>query len=75
MRRGTSQNVGQVVRASVPMSRADHAKLCALAALRGVDRSAIASAILRAGLAGVVVRAGPEAQEKGPPDSGELAGL
>ncbi len=68
MRRGTNQPAGQVVRASVPMSRADHAKLCALAALRGVDRSQIAAQILRAGLAGVVVRAGAGPEQAGEPE-------
>jgi hypothetical protein len=33
----------------------NHAKLCALAALRGVDRSATAAEILKAGLKDVVV--------------------
>ncbi len=47
-------------RVSVPCDALTHARLRALASLRGVDASAIASAILKAGLAGVVVRAGPE---------------
>jgi len=47
-------------RVSVPCDALTHARLRALASLRGVDASAIASQVLRAGLSSVVVRAGPE---------------
>lgn len=43
------------VRLSVPVDVRTHARLCAVAALRGVDRSTIAFEILRDGLKDVVV--------------------
>ena len=54
MRRNASQPASQIVRVSVPLDRGAYAKLCGLAALRGVDRSAIAASILRAGLRNVI---------------------
>jgi len=47
-------------RVSVPCDVLTHARLRALASLRGVDASQIAAAILKRGLAGVVVRDGTE---------------
>ena len=43
------------VKTSVPLDVNTHAKLCAIAALRGVDRSALAAEFIRAGLRGVLV--------------------
>jgi hypothetical protein len=43
------------VKTSVPLDVRTHAKLCAAAALRGVDRSALAAEFITAGLRGVVV--------------------
>jgi hypothetical protein len=54
------------VRLSVPVDTLTHARLRALAALRQVDASAIASQILRAGLARVVVRDGTEPESETP---------
>jgi hypothetical protein len=41
---------------SVPLDRFSHAKLCALASLRGEDRGKIAADLIRRGLKGVTVR-------------------
>ena len=46
---------GPIVRISVPLDSRNHARLCALAALRSVERSAVASEILKRGLKDVVV--------------------
>jgi hypothetical protein len=43
------------VKTSVPLDVGTHAKLCAVSALRGVDRSRLAAQFIRAGLRGVVV--------------------
>jgi hypothetical protein len=43
------------VKTSVPLDVGTHAKLCAAAALRGVDRSALAAEFVREGLRGVMV--------------------
>jgi len=43
------------VRVSVPLDAKNHAKLCAISALRSVDRSTTAAEILVAGLKDVVV--------------------
>jgi hypothetical protein len=45
-----------VVKLSVPLPVADHAKLCWVAATRRVDRSALASEILRRGLKAIVMK-------------------
>ena len=47
--------LGPVVRVSVPLDSRNHARLCALAALRSVERSAVAAEILKRGLKDVVV--------------------
>lgn len=47
--------LGPVVRVSVPLDSRNHARLCALAALRSEERSAVAAEILTAGLKDVVV--------------------
>ncbi len=46
---------GPIVRVSVPLDSRNHARLCALAALRSVERSAVAAEILTSGLKDVVV--------------------
>ena len=46
---------GPIVRISVPLDSRNHARLCALAALRSVERSAVAAEILKRGLKDVVV--------------------
>ncbi len=43
------------VKTSVPLDVRTHAKLCAAAALRGVDRSTLAAGFIRDGLRDVVV--------------------
>jgi hypothetical protein len=43
------------VKTSVPLDVETHAKLCGLAALRSVDRSALAAEFIRNGLRGVVL--------------------
>jgi hypothetical protein len=43
------------VKTSVPLDVRTHAKLCACAALRGVDRSSLAAEFIKAGLRDVVV--------------------
>ena len=43
------------VKTSVPLDVRTHAKLCAAAALRGVDRSTLAASFIRDGLKDVVV--------------------
>jgi hypothetical protein len=50
-----SKPSGPFVRVSVPLDARNHAKLCALAALRSADRSTTAAEILMNGLKGVVV--------------------
>ena len=73
MRRQDQAHV-RVYRVSVPCDSLTHARLRALASLRGVDASAIASAILRQGLGKVLVRdMGPE-NGTAPPDQSDLAG-
>ena len=47
--------LGPIVRISVPLDSRNHARLCALAALRSVERSAVAAEILKRGLKDVVV--------------------
>jgi hypothetical protein len=61
------------VRLSVPVDSYTHAKLCAVAALRGVDRSKLASDILIAGLkdvsiggSGDVIEAADDVNAKAP---------
>jgi hypothetical protein len=58
--RKPAENTRTVVRLSVPVDVLTHARLRALAALRGVDASAIAANILRVGLRNVTVRDGTE---------------
>jgi hypothetical protein len=43
------------VKTSVPLDVETHAKLCGLAALRGVDRSALAAEFVKNGLKGVLL--------------------
>jgi hypothetical protein len=43
------------VKTSVPLDVETHAKLCGLAALRGVDRSALAAEFIKVGLKGVLL--------------------
>ena len=62
--KSTSQPPRTIVRLSVPVDVTTYARLCGLAALRGVDRSAIAANIIKAGLATVVVRAPGHAEEE-----------
>jgi hypothetical protein len=50
-----SKSLGPIVRVSVPLDSRNHARLCALAALRSAERSAVAAEILTAGLKDVVV--------------------
>lgn len=45
----------RTVKTSVPLDVETHAKLCGLAALRSVDRSALAAEFVREGLKGVVL--------------------
>jgi hypothetical protein len=45
----------QAVKTSVPLDKVTHARLCALAALRGVDRSILSAQFIRAGLRGVSI--------------------
>jgi hypothetical protein len=46
----------KVIRLSVPVDPHTHAKLLAIAALRGVERSELAAGFVRAGLRGVIVQ-------------------
>jgi hypothetical protein len=62
--RPANQSPRTIVRLSVPIDVATHAKLCGLAALRQVDRSQIAANLIKAGLANVIVRAGQEDEPK-----------
>jgi hypothetical protein len=56
-RRRTSASAApqKTVKTSVPLDVETHAKLCGLAALKGVDRSAMAAEFIRVGLRGVVL--------------------
>jgi hypothetical protein len=58
----------QPIRCSVPLDVLTHAKLRALATLRGVDGQELAATLIRAGLQHVVI------QERGGDDPGGPAG-
>jgi hypothetical protein len=53
------------IRLSVPVDVPTHAKLCALAALRGVDRSELAAGFIVAGLRHVVITERGDAGREG----------
>lgn len=63
MRRSARTQVNQFVRMSVAVPVDVHARLCALAALRQVDRSTLAASFIRAGLRGVQIHAPAESAE------------
>ncbi len=46
---------GRPVKTSVPLDVGTHARLCALAALRGMSNGALAAEFIRDGLKGIVV--------------------
>jgi hypothetical protein len=56
-RRRTSASAAPLpsVKTSVPLDVETHAKLCGLAALKGVDRSALAARFIKDGLRGVIL--------------------
>lgn len=58
-------SASKTVKLSIPISVADHARLCALAALQTRDRSIVAAEILASGLRHVVI------QTRGAGDDGE----
>jgi hypothetical protein len=43
------------IKTSVPLDVGTHAKLCGIAALRGVDRAALSAEFIRMGLRGIVL--------------------
>ena len=55
LRKGVQAPSRPPLRCSVPLDVRTHAKLCAVAALRGVDRSTLAAGFIRDGLKDVVV--------------------
>jgi hypothetical protein len=64
------------LKTSVPLDVRTHAKLCACAALRGVDRSSLAAKFVKAGLRDVLVldsrrKAGQVCEEGRPEEEGE----
>ena len=66
MRRTNPAQPRTHIRMSAVVTVQDHAKICALSALRGVDRGALAGGLIRAGLRNVVVR--DSSEPEGPPD-------
>jgi hypothetical protein len=61
----------KIIRLSVPVDLHTHAKLLAVAALRGVERSELAAGFVKVGLRGVVVQ---DVKGAGSSDSGDGAG-